>query len=169
MPTKALRSTRALTLGATLVLLTLLGHDAGGGHPPAVFSVGLAALLAWALAGALTRRRLPLPALFVVLCLGQVLLHLVMSTGSHATAISSAMVIGHVVAAAAAALVFDRGEAVAARWLAYLASRLGTPKIDIGPVASTTPVASSATPMRSNVCRHDVVRRGPPLMAATPI
>lgn len=160
------RALRGTVLGAVVFTLTVLGHAAGGGSLPGLTGAVVTMVLALALGMAVAERRRGLPTLAALLLLGQGLMHLVLSVTTHAhTGTTSAMLVGHLVAAVIAAAVIDRGEETAARWLAYLAQAIGG--LDVVPVqpARLTPARSRAIRVdRSGACIvHHVVRRGPPV------
>ena len=160
------RALRGTVLGAMVFLLTLLGHTAGGGSLPGLTGGVVTMVLALALGMAVAGRRRGLPALIALLILGQALMHLVLSVTTHAHAeTTSAMLVGHLVAAVLAAAVVDRGEQIAARWLAYLAQAIGGLDVVLVQPARLAPARSRAIRVdRSGACIvHHVVRRGPPV------
>jgi hypothetical protein len=157
-------------LGAVLLALTLGGHAAGSGALPDLLGLLLAGGLAFLLARAVSARALPLPRLLAFLLGGQALLHVIL-TVSHAHGSTAhapdaaAMVMGHVAAAAVAALVLSRGDALVDRWAAYLASairawRLTPAAVTAGSAPGPQPLAADTPRLES--LRHHVERRGPP-------
>jgi hypothetical protein len=111
---------------------------------------------------------------------GQVLLHTVLTfTAAHEIGVehgsgssllpSTAMLIGHILAALLAALALAFGESISARWASALTHLLGTPALTLPATptlpARTTPGEAPARPVLSSL-RHHVARRGPPIACA---
>lgn len=166
MSTDGLRPVRALALGVAMLLLTVVGHAAGQGAIPGPDGLGIAAVLSFAFATAVSSRRVPLVRLVLVLVGSQIVLHVVLDTTAHHATWppTTAMVVGHACSAVLAALVIWRGEECVARWLAYLAQAIGR---HCAPVelprstATATHVTSLTRPAR--YLHYILVRRGPPV------
>ena len=169
------RIVRAGLLGSALAVLTLAGHTAAGGALD-VIGVGVTAIVAFALAAALSARPLPVPVLLAVLLAGQGLLHVLLTlSADHAHAAAgapiapAAMAGAHALAAIVAAALLTYADRLAARWQAFLGTVLG---------ASTLSLPTPAVPPRAGIAPadvtagvlvlllHGVIRRGPPVPAA---
>lgn len=160
-----LRTARAGALGSVILLLTLIGHTAGHGALPTAGGLFAAGALAFAVGSAVARRRLHLPALVTLLLATQAVLHVVLNaTSPHGGgSTGGAMLLGHVAAAIAAAVVIDRGEQVLARWIAYLAQAIGGSADREPALQQERPAAwPSVGHGFSAFLTYVVVRRGPP-------
>lgn len=170
------RIVRAGLLGSALTVLTLAGHTSAGGALDVV-GAGITAVVAFALAVALSARALSFPLLLAVLLAGQGLLHvLVTITAGHAHAAAgpsthpAVMVVAHALAALVAAALITHADHLAARWQAFLATVLG---------ASVLLLPTPTLPPRRGIARatsadamlvllmHGVIRRGPPVSVAS--
>ena len=166
------RIVRAGLLGSALTVLTLAGHTAAGGALDVV-GAGITAVVALALAVALSARALSFPLLLTVLLAGQGLLHVLVTLNAghaHAAAGPSAdpavMVAAHALAALVAAALITHADHLATRWQAFLSTVLG---------ASVPSLPTPTLPTRTGVPRadstagalvlllHGVIRRGPPV------
>lgn len=167
---------RAALIAGTLLVLTVAGHSAGGGSAPDLVGLAIATILATALALAASSRRLGIGRLLVLLLGGQALLHVVLSLagghdhGSSTTAPSvTAMVAGHVVAAALAAVVVTYADELIDRWIALVQAALGaTPAVAAPgrPGKPTGAVAGASLRTTIDILLHQVIRRGPPARTA---
>lgn len=153
-------------LGTVIVLLSLVGHAAGQGMLPSLPGLITCAVIAFAVAYAVAGRRLPTVAVFGLLVASEAVLHVVMSATSHhhGSSLSLTMVLAHLAAAGVATGVIERGEDLAARWLAFITSTLGSPLLPFTRAAELKPVPVVARcPRHTADCLcHAVVRRGPP-------
>ena len=138
--------------------------------------VGLGAVagLSFGLAFAISDRRLSAPGLLAFLLAAQAFLHIVLTfSSSHAHGGASAaidlptMVTGHVVAAILATGLLIHSDTLFDRWIAFLASVLGTPAP--GPARllrstrRTTPAPAPSSRLRDSLLRQET-RRGPPAL-----
>jgi hypothetical protein len=170
------RIVRAGLLGSALTVLTLAGHTSAGGALDVV-GVGITALVALALAVALSARALSFPLLLAVLLAGQGLLHvLVTITAGHAHAAAGpstdpvVMVVAHALAALVAAALITYADHLAARWQAFLATVLGAsvPSLPTPSLSTRTGVPRADSAAGALVLLlHGVVRRGPPSSVAS--
>jgi hypothetical protein len=178
----ALRLARGSAVGATAMGLALAGHVASGGSAPA--STTAVGLLALSVAGsvALSGRRWTLAPLLTMLLGVQVVFHV--AFGDHPSAagmadhqhgahsLSASMVLAHLLAAVAAALLLRRGES----WCWRLVALLGRP-VHVARVFGARPVATygvqtwrlvdgSLPVLRSRQLADAQPRRGPPALLA---
>lgn len=164
------RLVRGGVFGAVVWMLTLLGHAAAGGGLPGFGGLLVVFVLAMALGSAVAGRRRHVPMLVFLLLAGQSLMHTVLSVTSHAhaTSVTGTMLVSHIAVAVIAAVIIDRGEGLAARWLAYLAQAIGGVDLASVPHRPRTVAASGGTdPLAFAIAlEHHVVRRGPPLRSA---
>ena len=121
-----------------------------------------------ALAFAVADRRRSALWLLGYLLAGQVLLHVVMSAmGHHAFAFipDTQMLAAHIAAAAVAAVLFAKSEALASRWMAAARRMLGAPELALPQlgVASNVPVQQAEISWREESFLAVVSGRGPPL------
>lgn len=162
------RGARRFGLGFTLVLLSVVAHSAAAGSLPSLPGLLGAVLVATALAFALGDRRRSAGQMFVLLLGGQVLLHLVMSAmGHHTFALvpDSQMLVAHIGAAAVAAILFAKSEALAMRWWTAARRILGAPELVLPRLRIATIAYSrfEDPARRSDVCLSAFSGRGPPL------
>ncbi len=176
---------RGLTLGTVCALLSIAGHEIGGGRVSAAgifFVVGLFGLIGVVVADQeLQTGRL------TMLVLGSALLgHVVLICTHHAHGSSASaaghysaatMIVGHVLAALAVAWLLREGEASIFAWSRFLGQRIGAALVAaiviamrfIENVHSATATATDAfddplTLGGTQVC-SSVSRRGPPVFA----
>lgn len=163
---------RTALVGGALAILTVAGHLAGGGGIDPV-GTSLVTVLALGLGWAVSAGALPPVRLLAVLVAGQAFLHLVLTFSAghaHGTASASTttMIAGHVVAAVVAAVLVRTADQLIDRWSALLAALLGTPWSPALPVTrsqgSTVPVSVRADIGLLHL-EHRVHRRGPPTAA----
>jgi hypothetical protein len=197
----ALRLARAALGAGTCVLFALVGHLAGGGRAPSVPVVVVTTAFASAVCLALAGRQRRFPELFLALCVGQLGAHVAFSVdGRHGALMpggaidlsvsrslsppaatsqhgmlsvitSPAMALGHLAAAAAAAILLAYGER--ALWAAFrLLLRVMLARVSAAPVTPrhTGPVwltASDRVWYVGLVVSRWTSRRGPPAAVAT--
>lgn len=125
-----LRIARASAVAFCVVGLSLLAHVVAGGHPPEPMTLLLVTAAVAAYGGALTRDRLGLTELLVVLGAGQVLLHLVFMLGSGHHAGGPVMLAAHGLATIAIALGLAHGERAAWGLWCWLRPRLRLPRVE---------------------------------------
>ncbi len=159
---------RGAALGVAAVLITILGHSAGHGELPEPGLILLLLPLAVAL-GALVaqKRRSGAWVLGFVLAL-QVLFHLLLTIaaghGHHGSFLPDApMLVSHLIAAAAVAVVLTHGDALIHRWIAFWQALAFELSWKPAPLAITgTPVYIEPTLAPSTALSHVIARRGPP-------
>ena len=159
---------RGAALGVAAVLITILGHSAGHGELPEPGLLLLLLPLAVAL-GALVaqKRRSGAWVLGFVLAL-QVLFHLLLTIaaghGHHGSFLPDVpMLVSHLIAAGAVAVVLTHGDALIHRWIAFwnaLAIELGW--IPAPQAVAAAPVFIEPTLVTSSALAHAIARRGPP-------
>ncbi len=171
----AVRLARGAVLGSAIVLLTVLGHTAGG---QSTMADATSLVILWPLAvafsllAASTRRSAGW--LFAFAVAVQALFHVLMSVMSaHAPhgapgLPSPTMITGHLVAAALAAVVLAHGDNVMHRWLRFIGALAR--EILLPAIATPTHSVSAHRPpvllqIRS-ILSSAICRRGPPLPAA---
>jgi hypothetical protein len=177
-----LRVARGAFVGVTAMGLSVGGHLVAGGSLPA--PTGAATLLALAVSGgvACSGRRWTLSALVSVLLGVQVVCHVALAghAGSHladahqqaAHGMSAAMVLAHVLAAIATAVLLSRGESWCWRLVALLSRpvhlvRLLTARtLPAFGARSLSPAVGSLAVLRSLLLGHAQPRRGPPALLA---
>lgn len=165
--------TRRLVVAGAAVVLSLIGHELGYGALPSPVGLLLTGVVALALALGV-RPRMPLAHLAAVVLGGQLLIHLILvlsaDCAAHGSGVptlipSSTMVMGHLLASAAALVVLRRGDQVLCQWSALLSAAFSgftlapcTPEFgDVGRPASPVLVA-----LFSRASHAEVTRRGPP-------
>jgi len=166
---------RALLTSGALTLLTIAGHTAGRGALPDLLGLGIVAGLSYGLAHATSAVRTSPARLLAFLIAGQALLHVVLTVSSpHAHGVAAggadptAMALGHVVAAAIAAVVLTHADEVVERWLAFLSALLGSAWTPAGAVPAGPGGSAPTDPPRPRVIDtilRQAPRRGPPLLA----
>jgi hypothetical protein len=169
------RALRGLVLGAIVLLLTAVAHNSGDHAAPPVGATALLWLLPLTvLLSVLAADRRRDPAWLIAYLLGvQSLLHvlLVVSAGhgSHAGSMlpPASMIVMHVLAAAAAAVLIAHADAVLHGWLRFLAFltrdyRLALPA---RPTPPRAPTALAPGHPLGEVLGRTPLRRGPPVRA----
>ena len=150
------------------VLITIMGHSAGHGELPEPGLLLLLLPLAVAL-GALVahNRRSGAWVLGFVLAL-QVLFHLLLTIaaghGHHGSFLpDTQMLVSHLIAAAAVAVVLTHGDALIHRWIAFWQALAFELNWRPAPLAlASTPVFIEPTLIESSALAHVIARRGPP-------
>lgn len=163
------RGARRVALAFTLFLVSLLGHSAAAGSMPALPGLLGALAVSTALAFAVADRRRSMLWLFGYLLAGQLLLHTVMSAmGHHAFALvpDTSMLLAHVLAAAVAAAVFAKSEAMALAWWRAAHRYLGTPRLALPALSATSIVPTWQEPVVADnaTCFSVASWRGPPAL-----
>ena len=173
------RTARAVLAGCAVAILALAAHTLASGSLPGLLPV-CAVLAATALAVVpFSRRPQSILAMTGFLVAMQLISHASLwATSGHAThghgssLVPSAPMLGaHICAAAVAASLLIRLDAVASAWLALWQAMLGAcapPQV----LATGRPLQASATPAPSptvRLCAHAVIRRGPPAARLTPM
>ena len=163
---------RAALVAATLLVLTIAGHTAGGGSLPDLVGLALATVIATGLALAASGQRLGIPRILALLLGGQALLHVVLTlAGGHAHDSSAtgpgvaAMIAGHVAAAGVAAVVVAYADELIDRWASLVQAAIGSvPSIASPRRRATAAIAVAPASQRTAIdtLLHQVVRRGPP-------
>jgi hypothetical protein len=166
----ARRRARAALTASALAVLTVAGHTAGGGSVD-VLGLSLVVVLSFGLGMATSARSPRLPQLLAVLVAGQGLLHLVLTfttghSGHEGGGLpASAMVGGHLIAAAVAAVAIRHADRLLDRWAVLVSTVLGsgTLRTIVPRDASAAVLARPALPLTELASLlHQVVRRGPP-------
>lgn len=168
---------RGAALAAAAVLVSLLGHVAGGGAlaPSAPLALGGALLGALCVAAADARRSLP--AVLATVLAAQPVLHLLAGLGGthahtahpHAQVDVLAMATGHVAAAVVASVLLAEGDRVLFA-LDALAARCVLGALLPGPApaaAQASPPVSTPAELVSRLWADAVGRRGPPAVPAS--
>lgn len=155
-------------------MLSLAAHSAAAGSLPRTTAfVGgavVAVVLAWSLAG----RRRSVASLLAILFAGQLLIHAVtVALGHHGVSYlpDLQMTLAHFAAAGVAAVLFVRGEQIAATWARAAARLLGAPSLLIPSIPSTTPGSLAQDRPVFALASFDVhacSRRGPPSPVGAP-
>ena len=149
-------------------MLSLAAHSAAAGSLPRTTAIVGGAVVAGVLAWALAGRRRSVTSLIAILFAGQLLIHAVtVALGHHGVSYlpDLQMTLAHFAAAGVAAVLFVRGEQIAATWARAAARLLGAPSLLIPSIPSTSsrdlphtiPVFS-----HSSFDVHARSRRGPP-------
>lgn len=170
VPARSGRIERRLSLTVLLVLLSVIAHSAAAGSLPALPGLLGATAVAAALSFAVADRRRSARWLFGYLLAAQLLLHLVMAAmGHHAFALlpDSRMLGAHIAAAAVAATLFARSEALVLRWWTAARRMLGAPALTLPrlSVLSSVPAAWQTVPSSSIFELSASGQRGPPIPA----
>lgn len=165
---------RRVLLAVVLVVLSLVAHAAAAGSLPQTSAIiggaVVAGVLAWSVAG----RRRSVASLVAILFAGQLLVHAVtVALGHHGVSYlpDLHMTMAHFVAAVVAAVLFVRGELIAATWARAAARLLGAPSLRVLSIPSTSTVSiPQARPLfaRTSFDVHACSRRGPPSPVGAP-
>ena len=164
---------RTVVFAVTAAQLGALGHVAGGGHAPDRALLLLAAVASGAALHPLTRRRLNLKQLVAATAAGQLLFHLLFLVGTHPMSEGGdgtgsgtvAMVLFHLVAAGATALLLAGGESALFRlfaaWRRTVLRVLAAAAVRVPPAWSVVPAAGDGALSGAQLAAVRVVR-GPP-------
>lgn len=168
-----MRIARTVPLAFALILLTVMGHSVGSHALPTVTGLVVISVPALAIAFAFSGHRRSVTHLIGYLIAAELLLHLLLTaTAGHGHLAhllpTQPMVLAHIVATIAAAIVFAYGESVVARWLAYLRQGIGAPTLPrvSTPIWLAPMFADVPARLTDLLLDHHVVRRGPPAFAA---
>lgn len=165
---------RRWALAGVLVMLSIISHSSAAGSLPDSMGLIAGVVLATALACAVGQRRRSFLWLLSYLFAGQMLIHLVMvATGHHGVSYlpDASMLTAHFLAALVAAVVFARGEQLAAAWARSARRLLGAPAVDSGLIPEHLPPRSlhTAAPIKPLFVHLDCApRRGPPVEIGAP-
>jgi hypothetical protein len=169
------RLLRGVVLGSAVLVLTAVAHTAGGSTRPDVASMAWLLPLAVVLSTVLADRRRSRRWLVAYLLGAQGLFHVLLVTAmghaGHGDALlpPAPMLVGHVVAAIAAALVLEHADQVLHQWLVVLGNLIGRRFTAADPIdhasAASRPATSAARPLIGRLAGSSLCRRGPPLTA----
>jgi hypothetical protein len=164
-----------MLLGTAVLLLTVMGHTSGGRWS----SMDTASLvLLWPLAVALSLvaadRRRSAPWLFVFVMGVQALFHVLLSIASghapHSEPLwpSTTMIMGHLVAGAATAVVLAHGDRILHAWLAFWAmlARGRVTRVAVPPMLPMGLPCYVAPILKFRASGTAISRRGPPVLGA---
>lgn len=164
------RGARRFFLAFTLFFVSVLGHTGAAGSLPALPGLLGALAVSTALALAVADQRRSAPWLFGYLLAGQVLLHTVMAAmGHHAFTLipDRQMLLAHVVAAGAAAVLFATSEALVLAWWRAAHRYLGAPRLTLPAllVASIVPAPGAPRAQERRSPLSAASTRGPPALS----
>jgi hypothetical protein len=166
--TGSTRLARGAALGVAAVLITILGHAGGHGALPEAGLLVLLLPLAIALGALVThKRRSGAWVLGFVLAL-QVLFHVLLTIiagHGHDGALlpDTSMLLGHVVAAVAVAVVLTHGDALIHRWIGFWQALALELRWTPAPLPfACAPIFIEPHVVDSTVLGHAIARRGPP-------
>jgi len=165
-----MRALRGIVVGAAMLILTSAAHTSANASPPTIGAFLILTPLVVALSIAFLQRQRSYIWLIGFSVGVQALLHILMTVGAghgshHASLLpSTAMVLTHVGAAIATALVLSHADALLHRWISMVRTLLFVFLCAPAPVALR---AVSGFPGDSHTfCSHDldhaIARRGPP-------
>lgn len=165
---------RRVLLAGVLVVLSLIAHSVAAGSLPSFTAVVGGAIVAGVLSWSVADRRRSVASLVAILFAGQLLMHaVVVALGHHGLSYlpDLQMTLAHLVAAGIAAVLFARGEQVAATWMRTAAKLLGAPRLLVLEIVSKkADHAPQSRPMfLLELLQTDASsRRGPPNRIAIP-
>lgn len=157
---------RGGAVGALTAALSLAAHGAAAGTPPAGAAVAQLLVLAGALAALAASTRAGLWPVVAVLSVGQALGHQLLSIGmhTHAQVDPAAMLVAHLAAALAGAVLICAGERFCAALSRTVAAITGPAVLRVTPVALT--YRAEGQPLHSvSLLRASISHRGPPVSA----